>query len=229
LRRQALQVGRSGDGDGPGEGAATQFADGAIDGANGPAEQIREYTDHRQRHGHQQQRLPQKVLLGALCGALQAGQLAIDLLSDAIRNLGCLVGELWKGVDDIGHLLRIGSRQPQFGRQLLGRRLQGTRIGLRLLVEGQGEQLVDGGDEAVVAARVAIEHLVIADDLIQARLALERVQFLEHALIVARALHAVHDQFLAAHAEAVHLHGAVDDGKQQRRGHDGETDEHQST
>ena len=68
-----------------------------------------------------------------------------------------------------------------------------------------------------------------AYDLIEACLALERIQLLEHALIVARALHAVHHQFLAAHAQPVHLHGAVHDRKQQRRGHDGETNQHQST
>ena len=87
---------------------------------------------------------------------------------------------------------------------------------------------MDGGDQPIMALRVAIEHLVIADDLIQARLALEGVQFLEHAQIVARALHAMNHQFLAADAQAAHLDGAVDDGKEQRRSDDGEADQHQS-
>ena len=79
-----------------------------------------------------------------------------------------------------------------------------------------------------MVAFVDVEQFAVADDLVQARGALQGTDFLEHALIVARTLHPVNHQLLAAIRQAIHLHGGIDDREQQRRGHDRETDEHQS-
>src|SRR5882724_5311041 len=73
LRRQALEVGRSADGDGPGKRAAPELADGAVDRANGPAEQVGEYAHHRHCQGYEQQRLPKQIALRTLGRELQAG------------------------------------------------------------------------------------------------------------------------------------------------------------
>ena len=104
---------------------------------------------------------------------------------------------------------------------------QGACTVARFGIQRQPEQLVDGGDQAVVVARIHIEQIAVADDLIQARGALERAYFLEHALIVAGGAHAVDHQLFAAGGQAIHLHGRIHDGEKQRRSHDGEADQHQ--
>jgi hypothetical protein len=87
---------------------------------------------------------------------------------------------------------------------------------------------LNGGDQPRVVACVYLEQIRAADDLIQARLALQCADLLEHALIVARTLHAGNDKLLAANRQAIHLHGGVHDGKQQGSGHDRKADQHQS-
>ena len=112
---------------------------------------------------------------------------------------------------------------------LLGIGLEGARVGLRLRVERQGEKLVERAfSQPLLIARIDLEQLGVGDDLVEPRGALERADLLEHALVVARALHAVHHQLLAAIRQPIHLHGGVHDGEQQRRGHDGEADQHEA-
>jgi len=67
-----------------------------------------------------------------------------------------------------------------------------------MLRPAQREKFLNDGNQAFVVSRIHVEQFRIADDLIQARLALERADLFEHALIVASTLHAVNHQLLAA-------------------------------
>ena len=72
LRREPLQVRRAADGDRPREGAAAELVDGAVDGADRPAEEIRKNAHDREGHRHEQQGLPEQILLRELRRDLQA-------------------------------------------------------------------------------------------------------------------------------------------------------------
>ena len=228
LRRQALQVGRPADRDGPGKGAAAELADGSVDGPDRPAEQVGEHADDGEGHRHQEERAPEKILLRELGRLLQGGEIMVDLAADAARDPGRAVRHLRVGAHQIAHARRVRRRRLDLRPRMLGVALEGVQIGLRLRVERQGEKLVEGVFEQPVVARVGLQELVVRQDLVEPRGALERGDLDEHALIVARALHAAHHQLLAAARHAVHLHGGIHDREQQRRRDDREADQHEA-
>ena len=123
---------------------------------------------------------------------------------------------------------RVRRRAPQILQQLIRFRFHRAHALLRFLVQGQRQKLVSGGDQAGMVLRVGIQQVGAAGDLIQARLTIQRLDLFEHALVVAGSLHAVNHQLLAADRQAIHLHGGIHDCKQQRRGHDRKSDQHQS-
>ena len=133
-----------------------------------------------------------------------------------------------KRIHHFGHVRRIRRRFLHLEPQPVGLGVQRPHVVPRRCVERQGEQLVRGGAQAIVEARVHLEQIGVADDLVEPRGALEGADFLEHHLIVAGPLHAVHHQLLAAVRQPVHLHRGVDRGEQQGCRHDGETDEHEA-
>src|SRR5216683_6633792 len=226
LRRQALEVRRSANGDGPGKRAAPEFADGAVDGANGPAEQVGEYAHHRQCQGYEQQRLPEQIALRTLSRELQARQFAVYLCADAVRHIGCHFRDLRERIDQVRHPSRVGGAALQFPCQPVGFGLERDGVAVRSGVERHGKQLVERGDQALLVACIDIEQIRAADDLIQARGTLECADFLEHALIASGPANAVQHQLFAAGRQMIHLDCGVHDREQQRGSHDREADQH---
>ena len=132
----------------------------------------------------------------------------------------------WGGAFSIARTVREMTRAGAAGIHLEDQ-VQSKRCGHR-----PGKALVNSNEmgdriKAAVDARIDIEQIRVPDDLIQARSALERAYFLEHALIVAGCPDAVDHQLFAAARQAIHLQGGVHDGEKQRRSHDREADQHQ--
>ena len=111
--------------------------------------------------------------------------------------------------------------------QSKGFRLQASQLLVRLIVRQQAQQFARGRHQSVVGARVHLQQVTVADDLVEPRGAFKRADLLEHQLVVARAVHAMNDQLFAAVRQATHLNRGVDDRKQQRRCHEREADQHE--
>ncbi len=122
----------------------------------------------------------------------------------------------------------FGGARLQFVPGAVRIRLQRTSVIERLGVERQAEQLVDGAREAFIIALIHLQQLRIGDDLVEPCGALERPDLLEEALVIARTLHPMHHELLAAVRQPIHLYGGIHDGKEQRRGDDREADQHEA-
>ena len=96
LRAEALQVARSGHFDGARERAAAELADGAVDGAQRPADGQRERQDGDQRERRQQRGLPEQPPLRARGLPLQFREARVDL---RVAALGDRIGEVVEPVD----------------------------------------------------------------------------------------------------------------------------------
>jgi hypothetical protein len=167
-----------------------------------------------------------RLALRELGRELQAGQFAVDLRADFGRHLEAMSETCREGIDQVRHARRVrGAPLRLSAADPLRHAARAHRPAIRH--PGQREQLVERGDQAPLIARIDIEQIGAADDLIQARGALQRADLLEHALIVAGPPCRDH-QLFAASGQAIHLHGGIHDGEQQRRSHDREADQHQS-
>ena len=91
----------------------------------------------------------------------------------------------------------------------------------------QATKLVERVLEPFVILAVDLEQLAIADDLVEAGAAFKRGDLLEQQLVVASALHTLHDERFALAGEAADLKRRIDDREQQRHGHEGHAEQHQ--
>jgi len=86
----------------------------------------------------------------------------------------------------------------QFLLQPVRFRRKSDGVAVRFRIQGHGEKLGEGGAQTLLVARIDVQQVRAADDLVEARGPFQRADFLEHALIVAGAADAVKHQFFAA-------------------------------
>jgi len=137
-------------------------------------------------------------LLRTLGRQLQAVQLAVDLRADAVRYLGRHIRDLRKGVDQLGHARRIGRAALQLLVQPFGFGSSARASLCDSASSGMASSSLRVVTRRFLVARIHLEQIGVADDLIQTRGALKCADFLEHALIVASAPDAVIHQLFAA-------------------------------
>ena len=198
--------------------------------AQRPADPERQHEDGNHRQRHEQRRGPQKALARLQRTRLQRRDLDVHLLVALLRDLLYERGELAEA------LIEEPLCRGILGRRGLGHGDADVLLQLADLLEREAD--VGAGLAVQLLARLAqepvlgakrLEELRVAEHVVQARGALEGGHLPEQRLAGTGVSDALEHDLLPGVGEVADLQDGDQNRDEQRHGHEGQADQHQST